>query len=287
VVAFEREEHRLGGAANVAANVRALGAHVQLAGLVGEDEAGDRLRRMLDRGGIAADAVVRSAERSTTRKVRLVTNRNQQMLRVDYEDDRELDAGEEGALLDALAGLGPSPRVIVVSDYQKGVVTARVVERLAGAARATGTPLLVDPKVPHVARYRGATLITPNHHEAEAATAIRIRSDADAALAARRFRELAGCDSVLITRGEHGMWLLDGSGAPGPEPLEVGIASTAREVADVTGAGDTVLATLALALASGASLRESAVLANFAAGISVSKFGPASVSPSELLDAID
>ena len=218
--------------------------------------------------------------------MRLVTTRNQQMARVDFEDDRESTPEEETATADrGVDALGPAPRVVIVSDYQKGVVTPRVFEQLAGRGRRHGRPCVVDPKVPHVARYRGATLITPNHHEAEAATAVRIRTDADAALAARRFRELADCESVLITRGEHGMWLLDGSGAGG-DPREVGIASAAREVADVTGAGDTVVATLALALAAAASLAEAAALANYAAGISVGKFGPAAVSPEELLAAI-
>ena len=286
VVAFEREENRLGGAANVAVNVRALGAHVVVAGYAGSDSAGDRLEALLDHHGIGTDTVVRSPLRTTTRKVRLVTTRNQQMARVDYEDDRELDADEERELLARLASLGSVPRVTIVSDYQKGVVTPRIVEHLAAAARTSHKPLLVDPKVPHVARYRGATLITPNHHEAEAATSVRIRTDADAALAARKFRDLAGCESVLITRGEHGMWLLDGSHARDGDPLEIGIESTAREVADVTGAGDTVVATLALALAAGASLPEAAAIANYAAGVSVAKFGPASVSPDELLAAI-
>jgi D-beta-D-heptose 7-phosphate kinase/D-beta-D-heptose 1-phosphate adenosyltransferase len=286
VVAFEREENRLGGAANVAANARALGASVTVGGLVGEDASGDCLLDLLRGGGIATAAVVRAPARRTTRKVRLVTTRNQQVARVDYEDDRELEEAEERALLERVQALERSAAVLIVSDYQKGVVTRGVVEHLAATWPPTGRPLVIDPKVPHVARYRGATLITPNHHEAEAATAVRIRTDADASVAARRFRELAGCQSVLITRGEHGMWLLDGSGPAGSAPRETSIASTAREVADVTGAGDTVVATLALALAAGATLSEAAVLANFAAGISVGKFGPAAVSPDELLSAV-
>jgi rfaE bifunctional protein kinase chain/domain len=286
VVAFDREENRLGGAANVAANVRALGSHVQVAGLVGEDAAGEQLVHLLDRAGIASDAVVRAPRRMTTRKVRLVTTRNQQMARVDYEDDRELDADEERTLLGRVDELGRAARVVIASDYQKGVVTTGVIARVTAPMNGTRRTVLVDPKVPHVARYRGATIITPNHHEAEAATGVRIRTDADAALAARRFRELAECESVLITRGEHGMWLLDGSGGRSGDPRELGIESAAREVADVTGAGDTVVATLALALAAGGSLPEAAALANFAAGISVGKFGPASVTPDELLAAI-
>jgi len=137
------------------------------------------------------------------------------------------------------------------------------------------TPLLVDPKIPHLDRYAGATLVTPNNLEAEIATHRVIRSDDDALAAARDFRVRSGCESVLITRGEHGMWL---SGSD----LEGAVPATAREVADVTGAGDTVMATLALTLAAGGSLAEAAVLANHAAGVVVGKFGPATVGVDEL-----
>jgi D-beta-D-heptose 7-phosphate kinase/D-beta-D-heptose 1-phosphate adenosyltransferase len=141
-------------------------------------------------------------------------------------------------------------------------------------------PLVVDPKIPHLACYAGATLVTPNHYEAEAATHIRIRTDADAREAARAFRARARCEAVLITRGEHGMWLSDAE-------AEALIPAVAREVADVTGAGDTVVATLALALAAGATLGDAARLANQAAGIVVGKFGPATVTAEELLAAIE
>ena len=168
---------------------------------------------------------------------------------------------------------------IVVSDYLKGCVTRRLVGELVVLAKQQSIPLLVDPKIPHIDYYRGASLVTPNHHEAEVATHTRIRTDEEAAIAARRFRERAGCEGVLITRGEHGMWLLDGN-------VDGALPATAREVADVTGAGDTVIATLALALAAGATLAEAARLANHAAGLVVAKFGPATVSVEELLDAV-
>jgi D-beta-D-heptose 7-phosphate kinase/D-beta-D-heptose 1-phosphate adenosyltransferase len=140
--------------------------------------------------------------------------------------------------------------------------------------------VLIDPKIPHIEYYRGATVITPNHHEAEIATHMRVRTDEDAARAARVFRERAACEYVLITRGERGMCLLDREEA-------VHFPSAAREVADVTGAGDTVIATLALAVAAGASLPEAAALANHAAGIVVGRFGAATVSPRELIDAVE
>jgi D-beta-D-heptose 7-phosphate kinase/D-beta-D-heptose 1-phosphate adenosyltransferase len=143
------------------------------------------------------------------------------------------------------------------------------------AAAGRRIPALVDPKVPHIDFYAGATLVTPNHHEAEAITLMRIRSAADARSAARRFRERARCESVLITRGEHGLWLLAGE-------EEYDLPAEAREVADVTGAGDTVIAAIALALAAGAGLPDAARLANRAAGLAVSRFGPAAITADEL-----
>ena len=155
-----------------------------------------------------------------------------------------------------------------MSDYLKGTITRVVIDALR-------MPIIVDPKIPHLACYAGATLVTPNHYEAETATHMRIWSDDDARAAARAFREAARCDAVLVTRGEHGMWLSDAG-------VEGAIPAVAREVSDVSGAGDTVVATLALAMAAGATLAEAAMLANHAAGIVVGKFGPATVTPDEL-----
>ena len=151
--------------------------------------------------------------------------------------------------------------------------------RLAECAREQSIPLLVEPKIPHLDYYAGATLVTPNHHEAEVATHLRIRGEADVRLAARRFRDRARSAGVLVTRGEHGMWLLDGN-------YEGQLAATAREVADAMGAGDTVIATLGLALAAGATSAEASQMANRAAGIVVGKFGPATVNRDELVQAI-
>ncbi len=166
-------------------------------------------------------------------------------------------------------------RALLVSDYLKGVITSPVIEALL-ALRAGGAPLVVDPKIPHLSYYAGCTIVTPNHHEAETATHMRIRTDEEARIAAREFRYRTQCDAVLITRGEQGMWLSDDS-------TEMAVGATTREVSDVTGAGDTVVATLALALAARATLVEAAVLANHAAGIVVGKFGPSTVSPAELV----
>lgn len=279
VVEFEREERRIGGAGNVAHNVRALGAKAELVGVVGTDEAGGRLLAELKRESIGASGVLAHAARRTTRKMRIVTTRNQQVARVDYETDADAGPDLERAMAAAIAGLAPLAGAIVVSDYLKGAVTAPVMRAALEAARTRGVPLLVDPKIPHVSLYRGATLVTPNQQEAEIATHMRIRSDADVGRAARAFRDLVGCERVLITRGEHGMYLLDGA-------TEGTLPAAAREVADVTGAGDTVVATLALALASGATSAEAASLANHAAGVVVGKFGAATLTPQELLASI-
>jgi rfaE bifunctional protein kinase chain/domain len=275
VVCFEEESYRLGGAANVAHNAAALGARVEVIGLVGRDDAAAMLRADLERLRIGTSGIVDDGQRRTTRKLRVVTSRNQQVARIDYEQDHEVHGDVEGALLARIAQLAAAADAVLISDYLKGTVSLGVATAAIAAAKRQGVPVLVDPKVPHIDYYSGATVITPNHHEAEAVTHMRIRSGADALEAARRFRDRAACESVLITRGEHGMTLIDGS-SHSELPAE------AREVADVTGAGDTVIATMTLALAAGASLTDAARLANRAAGIVVGKFGPAVVTPEEL-----
>ena len=275
VVRYEYEEFRVGGAANVANNVVALGGTVQLVGLVGADADAQRLRSVLARLNIDGSGLVEDQTRCTTRKLRIVTARKQQVARVDYEDDAEVSGATERTLLERIAALSANAGALVLSDYLKGTVSRDVAIAALTAARRTGVPLLVDPKVPHIDYYNGAALVTPNHHEAEAVTHMRIRSAAEAQEAARKFRDRVGCESVMITRGEHGMWLLTPDG-------EAALPAEAREVADVTGAGDTVIGTLALALASGSTLLEAARLANRAAGIVVGKFGPATASLEEI-----
>ena len=276
VVAFARDEFRAGGAANVALNACALGAAVDVVGLVGADQAADRLRELLSAADVPSHALVTDDRRRTTTKVRIVTTRNQQVARIDYETDENIAGDIEQAVIDQLAARCASADAVIVSDYLKGVVTQPVMTAVMAAAQARGVRVLVDPKIPHLDFYAGSTLITPNHVEAETATHLRIKSDDDARAAAAKFRERAKCDGVLITRGEHGMWVSCGE-------IEGALPATAREVSDVTGAGDTVVATLALALAAGASYAEAAQLANEAAGLVVGKFGPAVVTPAELL----
>jgi D-glycero-beta-D-manno-heptose-7-phosphate kinase len=282
IVRFESEHVRLGGAANVAHNIVALGGRVSVVGVIGGDQAGERLIDAMKAAGVDTGGLVGVGGRPTTEKVRVVTERNQQVARIDYEDDRDVPDVVERSLVRRIITLGASARALLVSDYLKGVVTQPILAALLEVQRASGTriPLIVDPKIPHLASYAGATLVTPNHAEAEAATHLRIRSDDDARAAAAEFRTRAKCDAVAITRGEHGMWLsADGTDA--------GIPAIAREVADVTGAGDTVIATLALAMAAGASLVEAAILASHAAGIVVGKFGPATLTGKELVASVN
>ena len=275
VVLFDHEEIRLGGAANVANNLRALGGAVDLIGVVGEDDSATQLKSELAAKGIPVSGLITDPTRRTTTKMRIVTSRNQQVSRIDFESDDQVGAEIEEALAQQIEMRAPSAQVVLVSDYQKGVITRRSMAQLLAVAHGNGVPVIVDPKVPHIDYYAGAALVTPNHVEAESATNSRISSNEDARKAARALRQRIGVESVLITRGEHGMWL-DHAGKDGYLP------ASAREVADVTGAGDTVIATLALAIAAGATMFEAARLANEAASIVVGKFGAATVIPEEL-----
>jgi rfaE bifunctional protein kinase chain/domain len=277
VVTYDHEQHRAGGAANVALNVRSLGGRVELLGVTGDDDAAGKLKDLLRAVEIPPRGLVTDLQRRTTTKVRIVTTRNQQVARIDYESEEEIGERLEDALVDLIDARLEDAGAIVVSDYFKGVVTRRLMAQIVASAGQRGTPVLVDPKIPHLEYYAGASLVTPNHHEAEVATHVRVRSDADAKKAADAFRARAQCEGVLITRGEHGMWLSHAE-------AEGHLPAAAREVADVTGAGDTVVATLALAAAAGATWVEAARLANEAAGIVVGKFGPATVTPDELIE---
>lgn len=278
VVQFDHESFRLGGAANVAHNLAALGGSVEIAGVVGSDPEGTRLTAALRTAGIGIGAVIADKDRCTTRKLRVVTTRNQQVARIDYECDRPIAGDLEAALLKKIRDAAAHADAILISDYQKGTITRASAQAAIEAARARGVPSLVDPKVSHIDYYAGADLITPNHHEAEAVTLLRIRNSAEARTAAVRFRERAKCANVLITRGEHGMWLL-GDG-------EFDLPAEAREVSDVTGAGDTVIAAMALGMAGGGSLRDAARLANRAAGLAVAHFGPVAITADELKAAL-
>src|SRR5947209_2139878 len=280
VVDIRRESVRLGGAANVVANLVALGARASLVGVIGNDRAGERLQVELGAvGGARADArLVTDEERPTTIKTRIIAH-NQLVVRADRERRTPVAVQIEAELIAALERALENADALVISDYDKGVVTPRVLAAVLPRAMAVNLPVLVDPKPRNFDAYRPATLVTPNHHEALRLTNSEDDTDEGMAEAARRLRARVGCQAVLITRGERGMMLLDGDGAP------VYVETVAREVYDVTGAGDTVIATLAAALSVGASLVEAATLANHAAGIVVGKLGTATASAAELLNS--
>jgi D-glycero-beta-D-manno-heptose-7-phosphate kinase len=275
VVQFDREDFRLGGAANVASNIVALGGRTQAVGVVGTDREATRLLGELKRLEVDTSGIVADSARCTTRKLRVVTTRNQQVARIDYEIDREIDGTIEAAVVANVVERARTADAILISDYLKGVISRGVARACVAEAGRRGIPVLIDPKVPHIDYYEGATIITPNHHEAESIANLRIRNTDEARAAALRVKDRTRCESVLITRGEHGMWLL------GPEG-ESDLPAEAREVSDVAGAGDTVIAALALGLAARASMADAAHLANRAAGIVVGKFGPATVTAEEI-----
>jgi D-glycero-beta-D-manno-heptose-7-phosphate kinase len=281
VVDIRRESVRLGGAANVLANLVALGARGRLVGVAGRDAAGERLVAKLgETCAPRADAeLVRDPQRPTTLKTRIIAH-NQLVVRADRELRAPVRAEIEEQLIAALSRSLGAADAFVVSDYDKGAVTPRVLAEVLPRAVGRGIPVLVDPKIRNFDSYRPATLVTPNHHEALRLTDSEDDSDAGIVRAGRALRQRLGCESVLITRGERGMMLLEGDAGP------LYVETRAREVYDVTGAGDTVIATLALTLAAGASLAEAADLANHAAGLVVGKLGTATVGAEELINSL-
>lgn len=277
VVDIRRESVHLGGAANVLANVVALGAGACVVGVVGDDAAGKRLRAGLKEASPSQsdDYLITDAGRPSTTKTRIIAH-NQLVVRADREQRSPVNGNTERRILDSLQDALQQADAFVVSDYDKGVVTPHILAEILPAAYAR-VPVLIDPKIRNFAHYRPASLITPNHHEALRLTNLEADSDDGLHQAARVIRQRLGCDAVLITRGDRGIMLLEGDQAP------VFVATAAREVYDVTGAGDTVIATLAAALAAGATMLEAASLANHAAGIVVGKVGTATTSAAELL----
>jgi D-beta-D-heptose 7-phosphate kinase/D-beta-D-heptose 1-phosphate adenosyltransferase len=278
VLAARSAETRLGGAGNVASNLRAMEAEVDLLGVIGADERGERLLELLDAIGVDRGGVLRCADRPTTEKTRMVSG-VQQILRVDWEEARPLDGSSEAALLTRLEPRLARADALVLSDYGKGVLTPGFLRGALAAARARGLPVLVDPKHADWSRYRGATLVTPNRKEAEEALGRRIPSLEDLPRAAEELRARAELEAVVITLGADGMYFRSPAG-------EGRVATVARAVFDVTGAGDTVIAHLALALADRRSLSEAVQLANQAASIVVGRRGAAAVSRAELRAAL-
>ena len=271
VVRLKRTQSMAGGAGNVARNIQALGGEAALVALAGEDAEGQEIAGLLGEAG----HLLRSGARRTTVKLRVIAAR-QQVVRVDEEERRDADAAEEAAIAARLAALLPGAQALILSDYGKGVLTPRVLEAAIAAARAQGIPVLADPKGRDFTRYAGATCLTPNASELAEATGMPVGTDAECEAAARAVLAAVAVDAVLATRSEKGMMLVRRDAAA------VAVPAMAREVFDVSGAGDTVIATLALGVAAGLSLEGAMRAANAAAGVVVAKLGTATCSAAEL-----
>lgn len=283
VLRVGREEERPGGAGSVAVLLAGLGARCRLAGLAGKDGSGERLLALLRESGASTREVLRLASRPTTVKTRVVARNAsgyQQILRVDREEDAPLRSGESRSLAAAARRALRGADAVVLSDYAKGALPDAVLEAVFREARRRGIPALVDPKRADFRGYRGATVLTPNRAETERALGVTLRTREDAARAGKRLVRSLGLEAALITLDRDGMALVPRSGPP------VFVATVPREIFDVTGAGDMVIAAAAAALGSGASLEEAARLANVAAGLEVARFGVVPVSRDEVLEAV-
>lgn len=279
IVEARRRTSTPGGAANVAANVASLGGRALLAGAIGKDLAGEELSRQLSACRVDAEGLIVENDRMTITKTRIVAQ-SQQVVRVDLEQRTALKPESEDALLMWIKNEVAAADACILSDYGKGLVSPRIAQALIQLAQSAGKPVVVDPKGTDYDRYCGATVVTPNLEEAGRVLNREVDEGEDITQLGRDLLDKVKARALLITRGAEGMTLFEREG----EPLHVPAA--ARQVYDVTGAGDTVTGTLALALAAGASLEEAVRLANAAAGIVVGKLGTATVTQDELVHAV-
>ena len=279
IVHVESESLKLGGAANVFNNILALGGKADLCGVIGADDSGRLLMKELGNKRSARGGVVIDHDRPTTKKSRIIAH-NQQIVRYDVEGRNELKPTLQRRILRYVESRLRELSCVVVSDYAKGVVSSTLMSEITRLAALRRIPVIVDPKVEHFSFYKGVTVITPNNLEAAQAAGIHGDGDQSINEAGTMIRQRLGCQSVLITRGEKGMSLYEGDGVSWHLPTR------ARQVYDVTGAGDTVVGTLALALSTGADVKAGAMLANCAAGIVVGMVGTATVTPKQLLEAL-
>lgn len=262
-----------GGAGNVAANIKGLGAQVYLFGIVGRDENAENLKKSLEEKSVRTDFLQISPERQTTVKTRVIAE-SQQICRVDVEDEFDLSSNEEEKIWSGIEEVFEDTDIFVVSDYAKGLITENMITRLITKVNSNGGKILVDPKGKNYLKYKNASIITPNYKESvEAIEYLSRQMKKDVNL--ENFAGMLGLEAFLVTEGERGMTLFENSKT---HKLE----ATARNVFDVTGAGDTVIAVLAVAAGAGMSFLESAKLANFAAGLSVEQIGTSIVPIEEL-----
>ena len=288
VVQVTEENSRLGGAANVANNLIHLGAKVSLIGAVGDDVAGRDLTQMFRELGGAADGIKVDASRPTTRKTRVIAH-SQQVVRVDHEASNALPAALTACMAECLLAEMSRTKGIIISDYAKGVVTTALFDAVEtgykkGFLGLDKIPVVVDPKYPNFPLYRHVTVIKPNRKEAEEATHRKIKTRADGIAAAEELLQMFKCEVMMITMGELGIVVV--SDVNGVRQA-VEVETVAREVYDVSGAGDTVSAVFGMALAAKATLAQAAILANFAAGVVVQELGTVPVTIAQLRDAIE
>ena len=278
VVDVESESVRLGGAANVANNIRALGGIPILVGLVGGDHPGHMLKELLEEQNLSTEGIVTDPSRPTTIKTRVIAA-GQHVVRVDYESKADCPGPLLHRLVDAVKYGIQSLDAILIEDYNKGVVTRDVIRELTGLATKHGKVITVDPKFNNFLEYKNVTVFKPNRREVEEVLGGRLRSDDDVLRAGNRLLELLGARNVLLTRGEQGMSLFESDGTV------TNIKTFADSVQDVSGAGDTVISTLTLALATGMDVKEACLLSNCAAGVVVKSVGIVPITPDELLEA--
>ncbi|MGE4578843.1 MAG: bifunctional D-glycero-beta-D-manno-heptose-7-phosphate kinase/D-glycero-beta-D-manno-heptose 1-phosphate adenylyltransferase HldE [Desulfuromonadales bacterium] len=279
IVNITGEDLRLGGAGNVANNLLSLGCRVRVASVLGEDADGRRLQELLQARRIEVDGLVWDSGRTTSRKSRILAS-NQQMLRIDREVCTPISAADEERLLAKVRQMLPDVQGILLSDYLKGVLTEKVVQEIIALGRAAALPVVIDPKGTDYRKYRGATLLTPNRKETQLASGIPMVDESSLRRAGRQLFDELELEALVVTRSEEGMTLFL------PNGQEEHFPTLAREVFDVSGAGDTVLASLGACLAAGVSVNQAARLSNLAAGIVVGKVGTSTVSPEEILEEL-
>ena len=275
IVEVRRTSSRFGAASNVAENIASLGAQATLVGIVGEDEAGRELMSLLTGRGVDVSHVVTEPGRPTTTKLRIIAH-SQQVVRADDEVTTDINGEVEQRILSGLRAAIAECDVLIVSDYGKGVVTRGTISAAVSTARELGKMICVDPKESHFPSYVGVTAITPNQKEAGAAVGLAITDEESLLKVGWQLQRDLDAECVIVTRGEHGMSLFMSGGDL------IHLPTVAREVYDVTGAGDTVVSALAVALAAGASMVEAAMIANHAAGLVIREIGTASVGLDEI-----
>ncbi len=277
IVEVTKEDFLLGGASNVANNIAALGGHPTIVGVIGNDRAGELMINLIAEKGISCEGIFRCS-RPTTVKTRVIAH-NQQVVRFDKEDKNRIEGKTLKDTLGYINSVLPDHDAVIISDYKKGLISSELIRQVLKNSKNHDVFVAVDPKVGHFHLYKNVSLITPNLNEASHASGIIIEDERSLVLSGKKLLKKLSCEAVLITRGEQGMTLFE-------KNRVAHIPTIARDVYDVTGAGDTVIAAFTIAYASGANMVDSAIIANHAAGIVVGKVGTAVAMPDEILKSL-